>query len=149
MQLNQAFFDNNKAVGAGLIIADTAVAAMKTFATMGGGPWGAAAAAAVVATGAVQLANLKSSSSGGGGTIGGVGGAPSFGAPQGDEGGEFDPVSTETSTTINAITEAGTSGAATVQIDFNADSGGATEQLFAATLNEMREKGSLDINQGG
>lgn len=58
---NHAFFEDNKGVKAGLIVADTAAAAMSEYAK--GGPW---AAAAAIAFGAVQLANLQSATSSGG-----------------------------------------------------------------------------------
>lgn len=61
---NKAFFEDNKAIKAGLIVSDTAAAAMSEYAK--GGPW---AAAAAIAFGGIQLANLLSASPGGGGSV--------------------------------------------------------------------------------
>jgi hypothetical protein len=69
--LNSAFLDENKALNAGLIIADTAAAAMSAY-KIGGPP----AAFAAIATGAAQLA-ANNSAQKGGGSIGGAGGGVS------------------------------------------------------------------------
>jgi hypothetical protein len=67
--LNDAFLNENKAINAGLIIADTAAAAMAAYKTTG--PAGAFAA---IAFGAAQLAANNSASKGGGSISGGAGG---------------------------------------------------------------------------
>ncbi len=62
--INAALLDDNKAVGAGIIVADTAMGVQKALAQ--GGMFGWAQAAAIGASGIAQLANLKGASRGGG-----------------------------------------------------------------------------------
>ena len=62
--INSAFFDDNKAVGAGLIIANTAIGVSEGVKL--GYPAAIPAVAAAIATGAGALASLNSSSKGGG-----------------------------------------------------------------------------------
>ena len=64
--INDALLEDNKAVGAGIIVADTAIGVQKALAQ--GGMFGWAQAAAIAASGIAQLARLKSASRGSGGT---------------------------------------------------------------------------------
>ena len=81
MTLGNALFEDNKAVKAGLIIADTAAGIMKAFADL---PYPAAlaASASIAATGVAQLAAARSASKGGGSapSVGGGGGGSAAGA---------------------------------------------------------------------
>lgn len=62
--INSALLEDNKAVGAGIIVADTAIGVQKALAQ--GGMFGWAQAAAIAASGVAQLANLNGASRGGG-----------------------------------------------------------------------------------
>ena len=64
--LNTDLLEDNKAIGAGIIVADTAMGIQKAFAQLGA--WGGPAAAAIAVSGATQLANLEGASRGGGST---------------------------------------------------------------------------------
>ena len=72
MALNTAFFGDNKAVAAGLIVADTATGMQKALAIDPVGGW--ANAAAIAVTGAANLSNALSAAKGGGSISGGTGG---------------------------------------------------------------------------
>jgi len=63
-QINSALLDDNKAIGAGIIVADTAIGVQKALAQQGA--FGFASAAAIAASGIAQLANLESAAKGGG-----------------------------------------------------------------------------------
>ena len=79
--LNNALFEDNKAINAGLIVADTAAGIMMAFRSASS-PYEAYANAAVIAaTGIAQLANLNSSSKGGGSISSGSGGGGGGDAP--------------------------------------------------------------------
>ena len=73
--VNSALLEDNKLVGAGLIVADTAIGMMKAMAQQGA--YGFATAAAIGVMGVAQLANLNSAG-GGGGSIGGSSTAPTL-----------------------------------------------------------------------
>lgn len=64
--INSAFLEDNKAVQAGIIVADTATGIMRAFATSSNIYEAYANAAVVAATGVAQLANLQSATKGGG-----------------------------------------------------------------------------------
>jgi hypothetical protein len=75
MALSNLAFEDNKAINAGLVVADTAVGIQRALTPAAPGlPPNFAAAALIAATGAANLANVLSASRGGG-TIGGGGGA--------------------------------------------------------------------------
>lgn len=59
LEIQKKYADVNFAIKASQIIADTAVAVIKTFAEMGYTPWGIAAAAMMSATGIAQVATAK------------------------------------------------------------------------------------------
>ena len=64
-KINEAFLDDNKAINAGLIVADTAAGIMKTISKLGM-PAAIPFVALTAATGLAQLASLQSSGKGGG-----------------------------------------------------------------------------------
>ena len=64
--LNEILFNDNKAIGAGIIVAETAQNVVTSVKNSGGIPWGLPAGAAAAAMGISQLAALKGSSKGGG-----------------------------------------------------------------------------------
>jgi len=70
--LGNAFFEDNKAIKAGLVVVDTAAGISKAFAEL---PYPAAlaASASIAATGVAQLAAIQGASKGGGGVSGGGG----------------------------------------------------------------------------
>jgi len=70
--LGNAFFEDNKAIKAGLVVVDTAAGISKSFAEL---PYPAAlaASASIAATGIAQLAAIQGASKGGGGVSGGGG----------------------------------------------------------------------------
>lgn len=70
--LSNAFFEDNKAIAAGLIIADTAAAIMKSLSV---NPYDWGNVAVIAATGLVQLSNALGAQKGGGSTSGATGGA--------------------------------------------------------------------------
>lgn len=63
-------FEDNKAIKAGMVVVDTAAAAMRAYSDLGPIA-GSAAAAAIIATGAAQLASINSATKGGGSVSGG------------------------------------------------------------------------------
>lgn len=65
-------FEDNKAIRAGMVVVDTAAAAMRAYSDLGPIA-GSAAAAAIIATGAAQLASINSATKGGGSVSGGNG----------------------------------------------------------------------------
>lgn len=69
-----AAFEENKAIGAGVIVAETAQNVVTSVKNSGGVPWGLPAGAAALAMGAAQLSALNSASKGGG-SMAGVGSA--------------------------------------------------------------------------
>ena len=94
MQLSAAFLEDNKAVNAGLIVANTASAIMASLRI---NPYDYGNVAMIAATGLVQLGNALSSSKGGGSLGGGsVGGTVIENDPE-----EFNPEQTGLSVTSN------------------------------------------------
>lgn len=84
MALNTLLFDDNKAIAAGLIVADTATAIMRSLSIA---PYDYFNVGIIAATGAAQLANALSSSKGGGASSGASGG----GSPQQQTQPDFQP----------------------------------------------------------
>lgn len=122
--LNQAFFEDNKAINAGLIIADTAAAAISEY-KKGGPP----AAFAAVAFGLAQLA-ANNSASRGGGSVAAAPAAPA--APQE----AFQP-----ETTGLDLTEATEAGSNALMIEFAVGSGDRIADVIAEVLNEGQKRG--------
>jgi hypothetical protein len=125
--LNQAFFDDNKAINAGLIIADTAAAAISEYKK--GGP---VAAFAAIAFGLAQLAANASASKGGGDVSGGA--VPQVQPQQQD----FAP-----ETTGLELSEATAAGGDVLRIEFATDSGVAIFDAIAEGLNEGQKRGQF------
>jgi hypothetical protein len=80
--LNETFMNDNKAIKAGIIVADTAMNVNQSIANNGGVPFGLPAGALAASIGLAQLAALKSSGKGGGSISGGAGGAPTTTTPE-------------------------------------------------------------------
>lgn len=95
--LSNSFLEENKAINAGLIVADTAAGVMKAFATSSNIYEAFANAAVVAATGIAQLNNVLSASKGGGTISGGSGGASASQEPVQQN---FEPETTDLDTTI-------------------------------------------------
>ncbi|MCP4987571.1 MAG: hypothetical protein GY928_16390 [Colwellia sp.] len=107
MILNEQLFNNNKAIGAGIIVAETAQNVVTSVKNSGGIPWGLPAGAAAAAMGVAQLAALKGATKGGGSISGGSGGASS--QPQ-------QPESYTPETSSLEVTEQTTTGNQTFQL---------------------------------
>ena len=129
--LNKLAFDDNKKIGAGLIVASTAVAVMSEYKT-GGLP------AAILAglTGAAQLAALNGASTGGGGSVSAPSSSP---APAQDF--QQETASQEVSTNI-----VGDESSTNVQtVTFNSDGGSAADEFLSMSMNEAQRRGSLTV----
>lgn len=127
-----AFFEDNKAIQAGIIVADTATGVMRAFATSSNIYEAYANAAIVTATGIAQLANLKSASKGGGSIAGGTA-SSSNSTPQQQE---FQP-----ETTSLEVTEASVGGSDVQTIRFATDSGDDLIDAISMALNKAQEEG--------
>lgn len=125
--LNQAFLDDNKAINAGLIIADTAAAAISEYKK--GGPW---AAFAAIAFGLAQLAANNSASKGGGD----ISGAAPVAQPQ--------QQSFEQDTSNLTLAEATGSGSDTLRIEFVTGTGDDLMDAIANGLNEGQKTGRFE-----
>jgi hypothetical protein len=128
--LNSALFNDNKAIAAGLIIADTAAAVMKSLSIS---PFDYANVAVIVATGIAQLSNALSSSPGGG-SASGAGSAPSTQTPDQQE--DFRP-----ETTTLDITDQTTGGRASGTITFATDTGDDLVNAISQALNRGIREG--------
>lgn len=128
-----SFFDDNKAIKAGMIISDTASAAMQSFEAAGGYPFGVVPAALSVAFGAQQLAALKSSSSSGGGSIAAGGGAGAAATP------DFVP-----ETTSLDVTEGSSTGTQTIRVELATESGDELAVALGRSINNAKQTGRLD-----
>ena len=125
MAANQLFFDDNKAIKAGLIVIDTAAAAMSEYAK--GGPW---AAGAAIAFGALQLANLNSATKGGGSVSSGPSTAD---LPQAEQ-----------QAPELTATESDTSGANNVMvIKFESSDDNKTAEFINGIMNDARTTGVI------
>jgi hypothetical protein len=129
-----AFFEDNKAIKAGIIIADTAVAINRQFADL---PFPAAVASsvAVAASGVAQLAALKSASKGGGSISSGGGGSVSATSSQSSQE-AFQP-----ETTSLELSSADSGGSQAQTINFGTDSGDDLIDAIAAALNKAKIEG--------
>lgn len=127
--LNQAFFEDNKAVNAGLIIADTAAAIMASLRI---NPYDYFNVGILAATGLAQLGNLASASSGGGGSISEPSGG---GTPQQQD---FAP-----ETTGLELSEATGAGSDVRRIEFSTDTGDDLINAIAQALNQGLKTGQF------
>ena len=129
--VNSAFLEDNKAIKAGLIVADTAAAVMMQLSS--GDPYTAFGRAALAAAmGAVQLSNALSSTKGGGSVSGGGDSGAVSSAPQQDF---------QQETSSLELTDASSSGSQTTALPFATDSGDELMDLISRLLNERKERG--------
>ncbi len=129
--LSNTFLEDNKAINAGLIVADTAVGVMKAIATSSNIYEGFANAAIVVATGIAQLSSLSSATKGGG-SLGG-------GSPQPSQ--QQAPEDFQQETATLDISDATEGGSQTQTIRFATDSGDDLIDAIAAALNKANSEG--------
>lgn len=129
-KINEAFLDDNKAINAGLIVADTAAGIMKTVAKLGM-PAAIPFVALTAATGLAQLSSLNSASKGGGSISGGGSLVP----PQQSQE-SFNP-----ETTGLEFTDATTGGQTQQTITFAVDSGDDLIDAIAGALNKAQKEG--------
>jgi hypothetical protein len=127
-KINEAFLDDNKAINAGLIVADTAAGIMKTISKLGM-PAAIPFVALTAATGLAQLAALQSSGKGGGSIS-----APS--AAVAPEQPDFIP-----ETTGLEFTDTTTGGQTQQTITFAVDSGDDLIDDIAVALNKAQKEG--------
>ena len=127
--LADTFLEDNKAINAGLIVADTAAGIMKAFATSSNIYEAYANAAVVAATGVAQLNNVLSASRGGGNVSSGVGSSTGSTGSQQTQQEDQDVSSLE-------LTEQSESGVTTQRIILSTDDG---EELLDALSKRMTE----------
>ena len=140
--INQELLDDNKAINAGLIIADTAAGIMRAYKESNF--WVATGQAVLIAaTGLAQLSNLNSASKGGG-TIsgGGSGGGPSQAAIPQQQDFQQDTVTQEFS--VNTIGE----GTSVGDITFNAEGGSDSDEFMAMSFNDALRNGRITTGRG-
>lgn len=126
--VNSAFLEDNKAIKAGLIVADTAAAVMMQLSS--GDPYTAFGRAALAAAmGAVQLSNALSSTKGGGSVSEGVAGSGTV-TPQQDF---------QEETSSLELTDASAGGSQTLNI--TVPDGDEIGQAIANWLNQAKEEG--------
>ncbi len=132
--LSTAYFEDNKALNAGLIVADTAAGVMMAFRSASN-PYEAYANAAIIAaTGLAQLSNLNSASKGGGNISSGGSSGATTSAPTSQP--DFVP---ETDTL--EFTDSTSGGSQTQTIRFASDTGDALVDAIAEALNKGRTDG--------
>jgi len=131
--INNAFLNENKAIKAGLIVADTAAAVMMQLSS--GDPYTAfARAAAAAAMGAAQLANALSSSKGGGSVSGGEGSQSSSSTSTQSQ--DF-----QTETSDLQLTSLDESGAQTINLVLSDADGNRLADFIAPGLDERTRQG--------
>lgn len=135
-----AFFEDNKAIQAGIIVADTATGIMRAFATL---PTHAAfaASAVVAATGVAALASLQSASKGGG-SIPGAGAAPASTPPQQS----FQPDEFSQDTSINVI-DSGGQQSLSENFTFQNEGGSSADEVLTDFINDAIKSGRLTIGR--
>jgi hypothetical protein len=127
--LNSTLLGDNDAIAAGLIVADTATAVMKSLSM---NPYDYANVAVLIATGIAQLANIGSSTPSSAGSGGGSS-SSSQASPQ--------QTNFERETTSLEFTNASSSGGATNTIKFATDSGDELLDTIAKLLNKGKQEG--------
>ena len=135
MVLNEQLFNNNKAIGAGIIVAETAQNVVTSVKNSGGVPWGLPAGAAAAAMGVAQLSALKGASKGGGSISssgGGGGGANIQNPPLQDF---------EAETSGLELTDSTAGGAQTMRIEFINSTGDDIINSIADGLNTAQREG--------
>lgn len=131
--INNAFFEENKAIQAGIIVADTATGIMRAFATSSNIYEAYANAAVVAATGIAQLANLQSASKGGGSISEG---STSTGASSQPTPSSFEPETSDLS-----LTSQDEDNSNTFVVRFESDSSSDFIDALAGELNERSRQG--------
>ncbi|MCP4493121.1 MAG: hypothetical protein GY820_38355 [Gammaproteobacteria bacterium] len=131
--LNETFFNDNKAIAAGLIIADTAAAVMKSLSIS---PYDYGNVALIIATGIAQLSNALSASKGGGSIAGSGGRSGGSGG-----GSENVPAIEEPETSTLEVQERGDT-SRDITITFATDTGDDLLDALAGGLNEKQRRGS-------
>lgn len=124
--LNSAFFEDNKAIAAGIAFVNTAEGVTKALSK-----YDFVGAALIAATGAAQISQILSATPGGG-TVS----APSSGSSQQSQQQSFTP---ETSTLD--LTSQGDEGVNTIRIEFATDSGDDLLDALAGSLNNRARQG--------
>lgn len=127
-----AFLEDNKAVQAGIIVADTAAGVMRAFATSSNIYEAYANAAIVAATGVAQLSNLQSASKGGGNISGGTSTASTAQQPQNTFNAE------ESEIGLDFQSEEGSSSNV---IRFESDDSDALLSALAGIMNDAQRRG--------
>ena len=124
MAINNAFFDDNKAIAAGLIVADTATGIQKSLAI---NPYDYVNVGIIAATGLANLANALGASKGGGSVSSSSGGSPQTPQQQ-----NFEP-----ETTGLQLTEQSESGVSIQRLIISLDDG---TDLFDGIASGMEER---------
>ena len=132
--LNSALLEDNKAVNAGLIVADTAAGVMMAFRSANNPYEAYANAAIIVATGIAQLANLSSASKGGGSMSSGGGGGGSSAA--GSQQQDFQPDTSQLD-----VTTTSEEGQQRIIVEFATDSGDDFLDALAGGLEQRTRDG--------
>lgn len=131
--LSNEYLEENKAINAGLVVADTAAGVMKAFATSSNIYEAFANAAIVAATGIVQLNNVLSAQKGGGSVSGGSGGGSTI--SQGQQ------ATTQQETSTLELTEQSEDGVQTMRLIISDDAGNDYLDTIANGLNERTRQG--------
>ena len=130
--LSNEFLEENKAINAGLVVADTAAGIMKAFATSSNIYEGFANAAIVGATGLVQLNNVLSASKGGGSIGSGSSSASSENVGQQDF---------QSDTSSLELTEQEDSSSKIIRVIISDDAGNDYIDTIANSLEERQRQG--------
>ncbi len=133
-----AFFEDNKAIQAGIIVADTATGVMRAFATSSNIYEAFANAAVVTATGVAALSSLQSASKGGG-SIANTGGAPPVSTQQSYQQDEFTQ-----DTSINVSGPVGQQ-SFSENFTFQNEGGSSADELLTVFINEAIKSGRLNL----
>ena len=129
--LNESLLGDNKAIAAGLIVADTAVGIQKSLSIA---PYDYVNVGIIAATGALNLANALSSSKGGGNiSSGATGGGGANSAPS--------QQNFEQETASLELTDSTDSGSQSTTINFGTDSGDELIDAIASALNKAQREG--------
>jgi len=127
MILNNAFFEDNKAIAAGLIVADTAAAIMSSLKA---NPYDYANVALIAATGLANLSQAQNAQKGGGG------GSASSGLGGGTSNNIAQPQQQEQETSSLQLTDLSDTGSQRIIVEFATDSGDQLMDSIASNLNQ-------------
>ena len=133
MVLNDQLLNNNKAIGAAIIVAETAQNVVTSVKNSGGVPWGLPAGAAAAAMGVAQLSALQSASKGGGSVSTPSGGGANIQNP---------PLQDfEADTSSLSLTDSTEGGSQTMKIEFINSTGDDIINSIADGLNQAQREG--------